>query len=116
MLHNVTIPFCFDTSPIEEQIANIGATEVGKAIGEVVRKGVFSVMPKKGYYGYGKSHPASEDEIDWAGFVKSHFYEFMDEHKDEVIDEAALLLAMKASRKKSWRETLEELKAERDAE
>lgn len=28
MLHNVTIPFCFDTSPIEEQIANIGATEV----------------------------------------------------------------------------------------
>lgn len=112
MLHNVTIPFCFDTSPIEEQIASIGAKEVGKAIGELVRKGIYSVMPKKNCYGYRDVHPTSDDQIDWTGFMKDIANQWLNDHSEQVIDEAALLLAMKVSRKKSWRETLADLKEE----
>ena len=38
---------------------------------------------------------------------------WMERHKEEVIDEAALLMAMRGSRKLKWREVLEEYRAER---
>ena len=117
MVHNVTIPFSFDTSPIEAQIAKIGAEELGKAIGDIVRNGIYSAMPKKNrYYSYNSNHPKSDDEIDWVSVIRDWHKDWLDAHSQEVIDEAAMLLAMKVSRKKAWRETLEEFKAERDAE
>jgi hypothetical protein len=115
MIHDVTIPFSFDTSPIEAQIANIGESEVMKLIREVTMKGIYSVMPKKNGW-YRDNTPKNDDEVDWKGYIDSHVYKWLDANTQTIIDEAALLMAMRGSRKKAWREVLEELKAERDAE
>lgn len=112
MIHDVTIPFSFDTSPIEEHIANIGAQEAQKLIESVVRKGLLSALHKKGSYWAG--NPSNEDEIDWKRVVNERIDDFIDSHKDEIVDEAAMLLAMRGSRKKTWREVLEELKGDQD--
>lgn len=110
MIHDVTIPFSFDTSPIEEHIASIGEQEVGKIIEETVRKGIASVMPKRTSYGYYSKDKL--EEIDWRRFINDTFHEWLDANRQEIMDEAALLLAMKTSRKKAWREVLAELKEE----
>lgn len=114
MIHDVTIPFRFDTSPIEEQIARIGEAEVAKAIQSVIREGIYSGLPKVGRYNYYDKKPKSDEEVDWTKVVNDRVDKFLGSHSDEIIDEAALLLAMRASRKRSWRETLAELKGEED--
>lgn len=115
MIHDVTIPFSFDTSPIEAQIEAIGEKEVSKVIESVTKQGIYGVMPKKGGYGYYNSgKPKSDDEIDWCKFIEDRFAKWLDSHSQEIIDEAALLLATRAGRKKAWREVLAELKEESD--
>lgn len=117
MIHDVTIPFSFDTTPIENQIANIGEQEVKNIIREVTLNGIYSAMPSKrhGYYG-GKLTPTKDGEVDWKAYVDERMYNWLNIHKQEVIDEAALLIAMRAGRTTQWRKVLEELKAERDAQ
>lgn len=115
MIHDVTIPFSFDTTPIENQIANIGEQEVAKAIEATVREGIYSALPKKNGW-YRDNTPKSDDEIDWAWFMKDRFEKWLDLHTQEIVDEAAVLMAMRGGRKKAWREVLDELRAERDAE
>ena len=110
MIHDVTIPFSFDTSSIEAQIANIGESEVAKIVDKVVKEGIVEALP----HGYGYSSHKRPD-INWRRYIDNYMDKWMERHKDEVIDEAALLMAMRGSRKKVWREVLEELKAERDA-
>lgn len=113
MIHDVTIPFSFDTSPIEKQIANIGEQEVKSIIREVTLNGILSVMPSKraSYY-----QPHDDGEINWKAYVDDRMYKWLDAHRQEIVDEAALLVAMRGSRTTQWRKVLEELKAERDAE
>lgn len=114
MIHDVTIPFSFDTSPIENQIANIGESEVMKLIREVTMKGIYSALPKmNGWY---REHPANDYEIDWKQYLDAQLDKWFEKNSQAIIDEAALLMAMRGGRKKAWREVLEELKAERDAE
>jgi predicted metal-dependent hydrolase len=114
MIHDVTIPFSFDTTPIEEQIAKIGEQEAKRVIREVVTEGIKSVMPMK--YSYGYYTKDKTDEVDWRKYISDYMDEWMREHAEEVVDEAALLLVAKASRKKAWREVLAEVKAEGDGE
>lgn len=115
MIHDVTIPFSFDTSPIEAQIASIGEREVGKVIESVTKKGIYSTLPKKGGYGYySNQKPMNDDEVDWRKFIEDRFAKWLDSHAQEIVDEAALLLATRAGRKKAWREVLAELKEESD--
>ena len=111
MIHDVTIPFSFDTSPIENQIAAIGQSEVLKVIEKVTKQGIYSVLPKKNRYSY-RDTPKNDDEIDWSEVINNQFGKWLDSHSQEIIDEAALLLATKARRKKAWREVLAELKDE----
>lgn len=111
MIHDVTIPFSFDTSPIERQIASIGEQEVLRIIREVTKSGIYSVMPKKNGW-YRDSTPKSDDEVDWNSYIKRNFDKWIAANSQEIVDEAALLLAMRGSRKKAWREVLEELKEE----
>jgi hypothetical protein len=117
MIHDVTIPFRFDTTPIENQIANIGEQEVKSIIREVTLNGIYSVMPSKrhGIYG-GSLTPTKDDEVNWKAYVDDRMYKWLDAHRQEIVDEAALLVAMRAGRTTQWRKVLEELKAERDAE
>lgn len=115
MIHDVTIPFVFDTSPIEAQIEAIGEKEVSKVIESVTKQGIYGIMPKKGGYGYySNQKPTNDDEVDWRKFIEDRFAKWLDSHAQEVIDEAALLLAARVGRKKAWREVLAELKEESD--
>lgn len=114
MIHDVTIPFSFDTTPIERQIANIGEQEVKKLIHDVVLKGIYSVLPKKN--GWYRDTPKKDDEVNWKQYLDSELDKWFEKNSQAIIDEAALLMAMRAGRKKAWREVLEELKAERDAQ
>lgn len=116
MIHDVTIPFSFDTSPIEAQIANIGAQEVAKVIDSVVRQGIAEALPRDyGYSPYGNGKDG-KPKVNWHKYVKDYMDKWMESHAQDVIDEAALLMAMRGGRKKAWREVLDELKEERDAE
>lgn len=113
MIHDVTIPFSFDTTPIENQIANIGEQEVKNIIREVTLNGIYSAMPsKRARY----LQPHNDGEVNWKAYVDERMYNWLTMHKQEVIDEAALLIAMRAGRTTQWRKVLEELKAERDAQ
>lgn len=116
MIHDVTIPFSFDTSPIEAQIANIGEQEVAKIVDSVVRQGLAEALPTTYRYDYYAPNKHGKPGVDWHKYVNDYMNKWMERHKQEVIDEAALLMAMRGSRKKAWREVLEELKTERDAE
>lgn len=115
MIHDVTIPFSFDTSPIERQIASIGEQEVKNIIREVTLNGIYSAMPSKrhGYYG-GSLTPTKDDEVNWKEYLDSELDKWFEKNSQAIIDEAALLMAMRAGRKKPWREVLEELKEERN--
>lgn len=116
MIHDVTIPFSFDTSPIEAQIANIGAQKVESIIREVTMNGIYSVMPSKRRNYYHANQPHNDSDVDWKAYVDERMDAWVDSHREEIVDEAALLMAMRVSRSTKWREILKELKAERDAE
>lgn len=115
MIHDVTIPFRFDTSPIERQIESYGAELVGKAIADTVRQGIYSALPSVNYW-YKSQTPTKDSKVNWKAYVDERMKAWLDENKQEVIDEAALLLAMRAGRTKAWRDVLAELRSERDAE
>jgi len=116
VIHDVTIPFSFDTSPIERQIANIGEREVESIIREVTLNGIYSALPNKNDGYYRSNMPTRDSDINWKRYLDERMDKWLDRHKQEVIDEAALLMAMRGSRKKAWREVLDELRDERDAE
>ena len=106
------IPFAFDTTPLEKVIQNQGEQEVRRIIEDMVREGVKNVMPKKsnGYAYMSGNDPKLSVEIDWRKFVEDRFTRWLDQHQQEIIDEAALLVAARAGRKKAWREVLAEVK------
>lgn len=116
MIHDVTIPFCFDTSPIERQVAELGRDEVAKVVDSVVRQGIAEALPRD--YGYGPygNDKYGKPKVNWHKYVNDYMDKWMERHAQEVVDEAALLVAMRGSRKKKWREVLDELREERDAE
>lgn len=116
MIHDVTIPFCFDTSPIERQIAELGRDEVAKVVDSVVSKGIAEALPLDyGYSPYGIDR-SGKPKVNWRKYVNDYMDKWMERYTQEVVDEAALLVAMRGSRKKKWREVLDELREERDAE
>ena len=81
------------------------------------RAGLLAAMPSKSGYGYYSSSKAkSLSDIDWRSIVNDRVDAVISEHIDEVVDEAAVLLAMRAGRKKAWREVLEEYREERDGQ
>ena len=116
MIHDVTIPFSFDTGPIEQQIANIGEQEVRSVIREVTLNGIYSAMPSKRNGYYHNNMPTNDGDVNWKVYVDERMYEWLEANKQEIVDEAALLVAMRAGRTTQWRKVLEELRAERDAE
>lgn len=104
MRTEIMVPFAFDTAPIEEMLQKHGKDEAMRMLREMVEENVISQLPKKRTY-YGTT-----DEPDWHGMMEECFADWLNEHKEEVIDEAALLLAAKAGRTKKWRELLTEIK------
>lgn len=109
MRTEITIPFAFDTAPIEAMLQEHGTEEAMKVIERMVRESVISQVPKQeNPWGY----VDKEGKPDWKRYLDTRFDLWLDEHKEEIIDEAALLLAMKAGRKGRWRDVLREMKEE----
>lgn len=106
MRTEIVIPFAFDTAPIEELLQEQGEQEVMRIIEKLVMDGIKGVLPQKVQYGYG----GTEHEIDWRKFLENRFTRWLDDHQQEIIDEAALLMAAKGGRKKAWREVLAEVR------
>ena len=110
MIHSVTIPFSFDTSPIEQKVANVGEDEVLKIVDSVVRTGIAKALPASYRYSPYGVKKNGEPDVDWAKYVGSRVDKWLEAHSQEIIDEAAVLMAMRAGRKKAWREVLAELR------
>lgn len=108
MRTEIVIPFAFDTAPIEKLLEERGEAEVMRILSEKVDSAVIANLPMKND-GYGYN---AKKVPDWRGFLENRFYRWLDEHTQEIIDEAALLMAAKGSRKKAWREVLAEVKAD----
>lgn len=108
MRTEITIPFAFDTTPIETMMQDHGVEEAMKILRELVEKNAIEKIPKRYYYSY--TH--NTNEPDWKAYMDDMTRDWLDDHMQEVIDEAALLLAAKAGRKKAWREVLAEIRSE----
>jgi len=108
MRTEITIPFAFDTTPIETMLQEHGTDEALKVIERMVKENVIPQVPKeRDYYGRIKS-----DKLDWKAYMDERLDLWLGEHSEEIIDEAALLLASRAGRKAKWRDVLRELKEE----
>jgi len=107
MRTEITIPFAFDTTPIETMLQEHGTEEAMKILERMVEENVIAKMPmRQTYYG------SKTDEPDWKRLMEEYFKRWLDAHTEEIIDEAALLLASRAGRKAKWRDVLRELKEE----
>lgn len=95
------IPFEIDTSAIEAKLESEGYEDVVQRLTGTLRAQVESNLPKS--YGW----------IDWDQVTWQSISMFLDEHAEEIIDMAVLLLAQKVGNKKRWRDVLKEIKEER---
>ena len=106
MRHEVTIPFSFDTEPIEQMLANVGEEQVNKLVDQLVEDAIAKCLPTKRQY---SGYQASKTVTDWNGVINSRIDRMIEEHMTEIMDEAALILAMRVSKRKAWREILAEI-------
>ena len=106
MRTEITIPFAFDTTPIEQMLEKVGEEEVTKKVDEIVERCVLESIPKA-YTGWG-----STGGPDWKTFVERRIDAFIADNADKIVNEAAVLLAMRGGRKKAWKDVLEEYKRE----
>jgi hypothetical protein len=106
MRTEIVVPFTFDTDPIEQRLQNVGVEEVNKRIDEIITEHVLDVLPKT------MSAWNGDVKTDWRAYVDSRMDAFLDEHTQEIVDEAAILMAMRASRRKAWKDVLAEYREE----
>ena len=104
MRTEITIPFTFDTEPIEQMLQEVGKDDVMRKVDEIVKEGVLSAIPKE-YAGWSTS-----ETPDWRTFVERRTDVFIRENANRIVDQAAVLLAMRGSRKRQWKEVLAEYK------
>lgn len=108
MRTEIVIPFAFDTAPIEKLLQEQGEKEVMRILAEKVDAAVIANLPTKpDGYGYN-----AKQVPDWRGFLENRFNRWLDAHQQEIIDEAALLMAARAGRKKAWRDVMAEIKTD----
>ena len=115
MKHMLTIPLEFDTDLIEQRLQRDGYEDVLHELREKVEGELLSHLPGNSRSYYTSTRPKDFDEVNWGKFAGERIDAWLCEHSAEVVDEAALLLAQKGSRKAKWRDILAELKAQEDA-
>ena len=105
MRTEIVIPFAFDTAPVEKMMQEHGKDEVMKILHDMVRDNLVACVPRhKDYYGRDTENP------NWSALMRDCFKEWLDEHSEEIVDEAALVLAQRGSSKRKWRDVLKEIK------
>ena len=109
MKTEIVIPFAFDTAPLEARLRDHGEEEVTRILRDMVRDNLVACVPKKeDYYGRETGDP------NWSRLMRDYFREWLDGHAEEIVDEAALILAQRGSSKRRWRDVLREVKEEQD--
>lgn len=117
MIHEITIPFRFDTGPIEDRLREHGYEEIYRTLANRVEEALLACLNKKlNKYSYYSDTWKSLSDVNWLALVTRCIDHFLEEHTEEIVDEAALLLVTRGSRKKKWREVLAELKDEQAAQ
>lgn len=104
MKTEILIPFTFDTTPIEAKMGMLSEDEVAKKVDEIIEQKVAEQLPKK-YDSWN-----SKGVTDWKSYLDNKFYEWLNDHAQDIIDEAAMLLATRGFRKKEWKQILKEVK------
>ena len=107
MRTEIVVPFAFDTTPIETMLQKQGKDEAMKILRQMVEDNAIKQIPRKETYSGTKLN-----EPDWRRYMDGYLYSWLNDHTEEIIDEAALLLAARAGRKNKWREILREVKEE----
>lgn len=94
MRHVVSIAFDFDDDTIRHYIEEQAVDDVRNQLIADARRQV------------------PRNDCDWQALVERCIRDYLDEHVDEIVSTAALVLAMRTSRRKPWRECLAEATAE----
>ena len=109
MRTEIVIPFAFDTAPVERLLQEHGKDEVMKILREMGERNLVECVPEQeDYYGNGTGNP------NWARLMRDCFKEWLDGHSEEIVDEAALMLAQRGSSKRKWRDVLKGIKEGND--
>ena len=120
MNHEIVIPFNFDTSFFEKKLQDDGYDEVIRQLVENANAQMMKQLPTKGGNYDRWSKKTIEKSIDWYKMFSQKmdgwFESWIAEHGQEIIDEAALLMAKRGSSRKAWREVLSEYQEERNQE
>lgn len=115
MRTEIVVPFAFDTTPIEQMLEDVGKDDVLKRIDELIKDYVLEAIPKESDswgYSVGDGWGYNAGKPDWKSLVTRRVDAFLDSHSEEIVDEAALLLAMRSGSKRRWRDVLKEHKEE----
>ena len=119
MNHEIMIPFNFDTSFIERKLQDDGYNEVLRQLVNKADEQMMKQLPTKGGYDHWAKKQV-EKQIDWHKFfndrINRWFNDWIAEHGQEIIDEAALLMAKRGASRKAWREVLSEYQDERQTD
>lgn len=100
MRTEIVIPFAFDTAPVERRLEDEAFDIIVKRLEDEARQKINEKLPKS----YGK--------VDWKTYIEWSMRNWLNDHADEVVETASLLLAKKARDKRQWRQVLDEMKEE----
>jgi len=118
MNHEIMIPFNFDTSFIEKKLQDDGYSEVMNQLTERAQEQMMKQLPTSGGCYDRWNMKQIERKIDWYKFFSDRmnkwFEVWISEHGQEIIDEAALLMAKRGASRKAWREVLAEYQEEQN--
>ncbi len=94
------VPFQFDTTAVEQRLESEAYNRIVEDIENKVMAEIKQSLPRR----YGKP--------DWQSVAEHWFWNWLDNHDEEIIDMAIILLAKKAKDKRRWKDVLRELKEE----
>ena len=102
MEHFVQFTFSVDDNAIQKKLEQNAYDEVITKLLESAKDS----LPKK-YVGY-----KADKQIDWSFAINKAFYDFMEEHKDEIIQAAVEKITKSVKNSKKYRNKLEEVFAD----
>ena len=102
MQHIVNVAFDFDDEKVKQSVEKTVENEMDKIIKEII---LDKIAPMEyAYY-------LRRNERNWENFrnnLNNHIKEFLEEHKEEILDHAADKLVESLKRTKAWKEKYEE--------
>ena len=111
MVFEFPVSFSLDTSAIDSRLEHDAYDAIITQMAMEIEKKIIKELPAKRTRSYYETIiPKSLDDIDWTTFAAQRLDKWLVDHAQDIIDEAAILLAQKAIKKKAWRDVLHELR------